>query len=109
MIYLGLCSTKRNGALLGSNLTRNNAVKRDDSHIGLALYECQPFMTVGMPSNAKKNPNIFLKKYLDITYNTGFNRHNRIVSPGFTPRPMICHAFGVVIEFRMSFGGKKSG
>ena len=71
MIYLGLCSTKRNGALLGSNLTRNNAVKRDDSHIGLALYECQPFMTVGMPSNAKKNPNIFLKKYLDLTYNTG--------------------------------------
>ena len=70
-IYLGLRSTKRNGALLGSNLTRNNAVKRDDSHIGLALYECQPFMIVGMPSNAKKNPNNFLKKYLDLTYNTG--------------------------------------
>ena len=76
MIYLGLCSTKRNGALLGSNLTRNNAVKRDDSHIELALYECQPFMTVGMPSNAKKNPNIFLKKYLDITYNTGLILHH---------------------------------
>jgi hypothetical protein len=58
-IYFGLRGTKRNGALLGSNLTRNSVVKRDDSHIGLTLYECQPNVTVGMPSNAKKTPNIF--------------------------------------------------